>query len=71
MSESKFWGDVKPNTKAVTISDNNQTIYFKSYKKCAKYISDFSGMSFNKVQNLLTAKAKFILDFQIFYETEK
>lgn len=71
MAESRLWGNIKTNNKAVTIRDKNQTFYFKSFSDCAKFISEFSDCKVHKIQKLLTDKATFILGFKIFYETEK
>lgn len=71
MAESRFWGDLKTNCKAVTISDKSQTLYFKSFSDCAKFISDLSGFKSSQIKKYLCKKAEFICGFKIFYETER
>lgn len=71
MAESRLWSKLKLNHKPVTISDKSQTLYFKSFSDCAKFISDFTGIKKYKIQEFLSQKAKFICGFKIFYETER
>ena len=71
MAESRLWSKLKLNHKAVTISDKSQTLYFKSFSDCAKFISDFTDVKKYQIEKLLSQKAEFICGFKIFYETER
>ena len=66
--ESRYWGNVKSNSRPVTISKDGQTFHFRTFKDCAKFIADFEGLKASKWRQLLTLRAEIIAGWKIFYD---